>query len=276
MRPVWFLSRDFSAYRVADSYIYPGGLAVRYDYNPYCEEVRPIIAYMNMLRDALEHTWPLFGLRILTPRSELQYPDDIDLMRVCDAVEEHGVHAAGFVPMDAWTLGSPLEVRRCVAQWQWKCRCDWKPEAWRFELAVINRLSERRPKVLGFQSMFGHDFSQLGTVHTGSWLIKPTQGKGLGTEMRQAMLTFAFDHLGAKRCLSDYWHDNHASRRVSEKCGYRVKGEEWELRPTTKDGDRRPDRKVYVAVTPETWIRPEFPVEITGFGNRVRELFGLK
>ena len=61
---------------------------------------------------------------------------------------------------------------------------------------------------------------------TGSWLGLRHQGRGIGTEMRAAVLLFAFDHLGATRARSAAFVDNPASLRVSEKLGYRPDGTE--------------------------------------------------
>ena len=63
-------------------------------------------------------------------------------------------------------------------------------------------------------------------VATGSWIGLRHQGRGIGTEMRAAVLSFAFDHLGAVRARSAAFVDNPASLRVSEKLGYRRDGTE--------------------------------------------------
>ena len=50
------------------------------------------------------------------------------------------------------------------------------------------------------------------------------QGRGLGTEMRAAVLGLAFDHLGAERARSEAFTDNPASLGVSRRLGYREDG----------------------------------------------------
>ncbi|MBY8854139.1 GNAT family N-acetyltransferase, partial [Saccharothrix sp. MB29] len=64
-------------------------------------------------------------------------------------------------------------------------------------------------------------FPVLREVDTGSWLGLEHQGKGCGTEMRAAVLLFAFDHLGALAARSSAFDDNLPSHGVSRKLGYR-------------------------------------------------------
>ena len=47
------------------------------------------------------------------------------------------------------------------------------------------------------------------------------RGTGLGKAMRRAVLSLAFDHLGARAAITSAWHDNHASLGVSRSLGYR-------------------------------------------------------
>ena len=79
----------------------------------------------------------------------------------------------------------------------------------------------RRGGVLvGLQELMAKDFAVTRTVETGSWLGAAHQGDGIGTEMREAVLQFAFDHLKATRADSGAFVDNPRSLRVSEKLGY--------------------------------------------------------
>ena|SRR5438128_2320868 len=65
---------------------------------------------------------------------------------------------------------------------------------------------------------------------TFSWLGLPHHGKGLGREMRSAVLHLAFEGLGAQRAESEAFEDNHASNRVSLALGYRPNGTGWGIR----------------------------------------------
>ena len=72
-------------------------------------------------------------------------------------------------------------------------------------------------------------------------------GKGIGKEMRAAVLHFLFEGLGAQRCLSGAWHDNGPSLGVSRALGYVENGEDVKLR---RD---EPDRQIRLLLTRETW-----------------------
>jgi RimJ/RimL family protein N-acetyltransferase len=83
---------------------------------------------------------------------------------------------------------------------------------------------------VGEQTMTGVDFSTLGTVTTFSWLSVDLRGRGLGHEMRAAILHLAFDGLGAKEASSDAFVDNHGSNAISRRLGYEPNGSEWATR----------------------------------------------
>ena len=78
--------------------------------------------------------------------------------------------------------------------------------------------------MLGVQSLSAADFAVTREVATGSWLGLAHQRQGFGTEMRAAVLAFAFDQLGALRARSKAFTDNVASARVSRRLGYRADG----------------------------------------------------
>lgn len=83
---------------------------------------------------------------------------------------------------------------------------------------------------VGMQDVKATDFSDFGTVTTFSWLGPDARGRGLGKEMRQAVLHLAFDGLEAQAAASDAFVDNHASNRVSEALGYQRNGTDWATR----------------------------------------------
>ncbi|MGE6747842.1 GNAT family N-acetyltransferase [Streptomyces niveus] len=81
-------------------------------------------------------------------------------------------------------------------------------------------------KVVGRQDLGATDFAVTGEAHTGSWLGQAYQGRGIGTEMRAAVLHLAFEGLGARSMTTGAMADNARSLRVSEKLGYRPDGRE--------------------------------------------------
>jgi len=87
--------------------------------------------------------------------------------------------------------------------------------------------------MVGSQDMHAQDFGILRTAETGSWLGREHQGRGIGKEMRAAVLHLAFAGLGAVIVRSAPFADNAASLSVSRAMGYVIDGEELTLRRGT-------------------------------------------
>jgi RimJ/RimL family protein N-acetyltransferase len=159
--------------------------------------------------------WPLAQLRLETPRLELRLPSEADLAALA-ALAALGVHDPLVQPFTVpWTDVSPPERARGTLQYQWRQWGQWTPEKWALELAVVHQGS-----VVGIQSMAADNFAVLREVSTGSWLGLEHHGKGIGTEMRAAVLYLAFAGLGAEHAVSSAFIDNPASLRVSRRLGY--------------------------------------------------------
>jgi RimJ/RimL family protein N-acetyltransferase len=166
--------------------------------------------------------FPPFALRVTTPRLELRYPTDDDVVAMF-AAARRGIHAPEDMPFGvAWTdgLADPDAGVRFL-QHAWAARASLGRDSWHLHLAVVEDGT-----VLGGQSLLADAFAVLRTVGTGSWLARPYQGRGLGTEMRSAVLHLAFVGLGARVATSSAFADNLASLRVSEKLGYEPNGED--------------------------------------------------
>jgi len=82
----------------------------------------------------------------------------------------------------------------------------------------------------GMQDVIGEQFASFGTVSTFSWLGPRHRGRGVGTEMRAAVLHLAFAGLAAREATSEAFTDNHASNRVSQALGYEPNGTGWATR----------------------------------------------
>jgi RimJ/RimL family protein N-acetyltransferase len=159
--------------------------------------------------------WPLFGLRLTTPRLELRVPDLADLARLAD-VAAAGVHDPDRQPFAVpWTDGTPVEVARGTLQFQWRMLGQWAPDNWSLHFVTVCD-----GQVIGTQAIDARNFATLREVGTGSWLGRAHHGKGLGTEMRAAVLGLAFAGLGAQWATSEAFADNAASYSVSRKLGY--------------------------------------------------------
>jgi RimJ/RimL family protein N-acetyltransferase len=171
-----------------------------------------------------EH-WPLFGLRVETPSLTLRYPDDDDAIAMADLAAE-GIHDPGWMPFAfPWTDTPPPMLQRGSLQHIWRTRAEWTPQQWHLPMAAIVD-----DHIVGAQTMLAEQFRTLRTVSTGSWLGRSYQGKGIGTEMRSAMLHLAFAGLGAEYALSRAFIDNDASIGVSRRLGYEDAGRELVVR----------------------------------------------
>jgi RimJ/RimL family protein N-acetyltransferase len=98
------------------------------------------------------------------------------------------------------------------------------------------------------QDMTGVDFVRLRTVNSFSWLGLRHQRRGIGREMRAAIVHLAFEGLGALRAESDAFDDNARSRGVSESLGYEENGTMLAPRPSGASLMRR------YLLTREKWL----------------------
>jgi RimJ/RimL family protein N-acetyltransferase len=188
--------------------------------------------------------WPFAALRVTTPSLELRPPDDDDLCVLAHAAAD-GVHEPGTMPFSVpWTRAEPSELQRRVLQHGWRQRAALERDDWVLPLAVC---VDGMPR--GIQALQAKQFSVRRTVETGSWLTRVAQGKGIGTEMRAAVLHLAFDGLGADEALSGSFTDNPASAAVSRHHGYASNGEEI----CEREGE--PARLQRWVLTRATWTR---------------------
>ena len=211
----------------------------------------------------LTDVWPLFGLVLRTPRLELRVPSLEQLAALAELADE-GVHDPAAMPfLVPWTDLPPGPRGRSVMQHQWHLWDALTPQQWSLELAV---LAGGEP--VGLQGIGGTEFAVTREVHTGSWLGRRHHGRGIGTEMRAAVLHLAFDGLGADWAVSSALDGNHASIGVSRKLGYAEDG----IAVQTVRGRRRIDRRFRLGR--DTWAtRWTVPVRIEGL-EPCRELLG--
>jgi RimJ/RimL family protein N-acetyltransferase len=159
--------------------------------------------------------WPLRNLVLRTRRLELRPDDDYGLHQLTE-VARAGIHPPSYMPFGVpWTDAPDSELGLNILQFYWSQRAQLRPDNWNLNLLI--RLDG---KVIGMQSVHGRDFAVTREVSTGSWLGRSYLGHGYGTEMRAAVLGFAFDHLGAVQARTSAYVDNEASLRVSRSLGY--------------------------------------------------------
>jgi RimJ/RimL family protein N-acetyltransferase len=198
--------------------------------------------------------WPLYGLRLRTPRLELRLPRLAELDALAQLATE-GVHDPSWTPfLVPWTDLPPAERARSVMQHHWRTLAEWTPQDWTLELAVF-----RGGDPVGIQGVSGRDFAIVGEVSSGSWLGLRYQGQGIGTEMRAAILDLAFTGLGAESAVSGALAGNDASAGVSRKLGYQPNGL---MRRRVRDAWGREQR---FALDRDRWEQHRtVPVEIAG------------
>ena len=208
-------------------------------------------------------TAALYGLRLGTPRLELRLGSHDELIELAK-LAEGGVHPDEEMPFAvAWTdgIGQPDFIDEFVAFH--KRHLDrWSPQDW-----TLNLLVWEANELAGTQELFARRFAYRFEVGTGSWLGSVFQRRGIGTEMRAAVLEFAFRGLGAVRAESSWLEGNEASRRVSEKLGY------VEYALGTKSPRGAPVVEHGVEIERSAWRSP-VPVEIEGL-EPCLSLFGL-
>jgi RimJ/RimL family protein N-acetyltransferase len=163
--------------------------------------------------------WPLFGLRVVTPRLELRYPDDAMVGQLADLTVQ-GVHDPAWMPfMVPWTDAPADELGTNSAQHFWRNRATWTKDEWHCTMAVLVD-----GEVVGVQDASAKQFAVTRAFETGSWLGRDHQGKGIGKEMRAAVLHLGFAGLGAQLAITGAWHDNAASLGVTRALGYQPNG----------------------------------------------------
>jgi RimJ/RimL family protein N-acetyltransferase len=164
--------------------------------------------------------WPLFDLIVRTPRLEIRLPREEEFGALLAVIEE-GIHDPATMPFTTPFTDRQLPARdRESAQWWWRQRAEWSPDKWNFTGAVFVE-----GQVIGVQDIRATLFAQVRSVETGSWLGTRHQGRGLGKEMRQAILHLAFAGLGAEEAHSGAFDDNAASLGTSRAVGYVDNGE---------------------------------------------------
>lgn len=206
--------------------------------------------------------WPLFGLEIETPRLLLRPLRDDELPELVQAALD-GIHDAGPTPFAfPWTDAPADELPRNLAQYEWSLRNRVSPANWAIPFAV--HLDGR---VIGMQDLTAHDFANRKTVESGSWITQSAQGQGIGTEMRQGLLQFAFDTLGADWAESGAAEWNERSLGVSAKLGYTPNGI---YRVSPRPGE--PVDEIKLRLARDEFIRPEWQARVRGAEAALRQL----
>lgn len=215
--------------------------------------------------DAVVAIWPVFGLVIRTPRLVLRLPRESELPALAQAARDIAGPGEPRLQMP-WMYEPSPAMERHLAQRYWRSCAHWKPESWHLAMAVF---MDDEP--MGVQDIWANDFARARSVGTGSWITRPRQGKGFGTEARSAVLELAFSCLGADEARTEYHDGNIASEKVSCKLGYVNNGEHL----TYREGSGQ-ITEYYLRLTRERWeqTRNGQRAVIAGF-ERCASMFGL-
>ena len=207
----------------------------------------------DLLRSDLAALYPQFGLRVAHAGTVLVAPTDEELLELAEIVAEPGgiVGPGREGELLGWPSDTGGPAARRFLEWAWRLREAPTPARWRAPLAVLDG-----GRALGL-AVLAHELDDTaGTVRTSSWLARADQGRGLGRRVRLMALELAFAHLGAARAVTGAAEGNAASRRVSQRCGYRETH-----RATGADGVV----EVHAAVTAAAWRRRRLPdVDVEG------------
>ncbi|MFD2078195.1 Protein N-acetyltransferase, RimJ/RimL family [Actinopolymorpha cephalotaxi] len=170
--------------------------------------------------DTAVSSYPPLNVQVHTPRLSLLGATDALLERLVPTVRK------GVATEPPWPFDDPMSLYEDEPDrtWAWLRRV-WAGRGrvddnfWRLYFVVVVD-----GQAVGMQDLIGSDFATFGTVTTFSWLDPDLRGRGLGKEMRHAILHLAFDGIGAREAGSDAFFDNQASNRVSQALGYERNG----------------------------------------------------
>ena len=199
--------------------------------------------------------WPFFELSIVTPRVTLRYVDDALAAGLMELVAREGVHDPATMPFSIpWTRFEPPLLQRQGMQYFWQLRAEAKPEAWELPFAV-----HADGRLVGVQSLMAKGFAITRAVSTGSWLVRSAQGRGIGKQMRTAVLHLGFAGLGAESAITSAFADNPASLGVTRALGYQENG--WSI----DDREGKPARHLRFVMERSAWERSQRDdVELVG------------
>lgn len=205
--------------------------------------------------------WPQHALTLTTPELVLRGTSEADAFALAEIVPADVAH-------DPRLPDVPAPQKVLLKYWQ--NLGGWQVDKWSLWFTVTH---EGRP--LGVQTLKGQDFLTLRTVDSWSWLVPSARERGFGKQMRTAVLSLAFEHLGAVRAISGAWQDNAPSLGVSRALGYADNGVDLMKRnPDDGGGPEGGVGRMQRIALERADFTPACPVTVTGI-EPCLTLFGL-
>lgn len=200
------------------------------------------------------NTDAFMNLIIYTQHLKLRIPSSKDLTFLASIASE-GIQNADEPRFQSDYLydRSAQNIENYLNENIYKYLSSWNKNDWHLPFAVFY---ENNP--IGMITMYAKDFPVARGFGCGYWIGLAYQGKGLGTEMLQATLSFGFDKLEAQEAYVGAWSDNEASKRIMEKLGFVFNGEYWMARQGQAMKDIR------MRLPKEKWTKPD-SISIQGF-----------
>ncbi|MBC9821539.1 GNAT family N-acetyltransferase [Terrabacter sp. MAHUQ-38] len=158
--------------------------------------------------------WPVHGIHLRTADLDLRVMTESELGVLAAALPddvELNPHATRYAGLD-----DRANRRAVLAQGYWRALGLWSTDDWALPFVVRSR-----GELVGVQWLEGPDWRADRTVDSSSWLVTSARGRGLGKQMRAAVLALAFGPLGAEAAVSSAVVDNASSLGVSRALGYR-------------------------------------------------------
>jgi len=156
----------------------------------------------------------LHGIRLLNADLDLRVMTEADLAGLCALLPDDlsmNPHATTYAGLD-----DRANRRAVLVQGYWRALGLWSPDDWALPFVVRSA-----GEVVGAQWLEGPDWRADHVVDSSSWLVPAARGRGLGKQMRAAVLALAFGPLRADAAVSSAVVDNAASLGVSRALGYR-------------------------------------------------------
>lgn len=210
---------------------------------------------------SLADVWPPFGLRIESPRLILRQVRETDFPAYVAAATSGIMNSDRNSFASPWDENSPEDLAKNSLSWLWSARTKIGPDSWYFMFAVFTKGEDgSEDQLIGMQDVWAEKYRVLRTVSSGSWMRKDHQGKGLGKEMRAAMLMWAFDHFGAEYAESGAYDWNEASLGVSKSLGYFQCG----TKRVPDAHGRQAEWETQLRLPKNDFLRPSWTAQVTG------------